>query len=517
MEGLCSPRTSTASPSLVRRSTTLSSLADTDLFMRHPQPMWVYDPQSLKLLEVNEMAVASYGYSRQEFLTLTLDDIRPPGDSDAMRRRVAHLSQDRSVGGAWRHRRKDGSILWVDVSSNAIFYQGRMARLVSLYDVTRYKAMEQERERMLAEAIERADYDALTGLCNHRAFHDRLKRSVERHIRNGTPLAVVLMDLNNFRFFNDVYGHVVGDDVLRQVAHLLQGATAASEQLSALSRFGGDEFAILVHGDAAADVEQIGERMRNVLEGVSYRPPGYDQEVPLTFSVGTATLPVDGPGSLEFLAAADARLLRDKFGGVAEGAEQLRARLTNSVDGFTMLDALVTAVDNKDRYTRRHSEDVMEYSLQIARELGLDERAQYQVQVAALLHDVGKIGVPDAILRKPGKLTDDEYQAVKQHPMMGAMMIGSVPGFEDALDATRHHHERWDGEGYPFGLCGEETPLVARLMAVADAYSAMTTDRPYRKGMSQERALTILEDGAGTQWDPNCVAVFTRARRRILS
>ena len=176
-----------------------------------------------------------------------------------------------------------------------------------------------------------------------------------------------------------------------------------------------------------------------------------------------------------------------------------------------MLDALVTSVDNKDRYTRRHSEDVMRYALQIARELGLGEAVQQTIQVAALLHDVGKIGVPDRILRKPGMLTDEEYEAIKQHPMMGAAIVGAVAGFEETLDAIRHHHERWDGGGYPGRLGGEETPLVARLMAVADAYSAMTMDRPYRKGRRPEEALAVLTDGAGCQWDPECVAAFQRA------
>ena len=176
-----------------------------------------------------------------------------------------------------------------------------------------------------------------------------------------------------------------------------------------------------------------------------------------------------------------------------------------------MLDALVTAVDNKDRYTSRHSEDVMEYGLLIARELGIEEEAQSTVAVAALLHDVGKIGVPDAILRKPASLTDEEFTAVKQHPQMGAVMVASVPGLENTLDAVRYHHERWDGGGYPAGLRGEETPLIARIMAVADAYSAMTTDRPYRQGMSRERALTILTEGSGAQWDPKCVQAFCAA------
>ena len=176
--------------------------------------------------------------------------------------------------------------------------------------------------------------------------------------------------------------------------------------------------------------------------------------------------------------------------------------------GFTMLDALVAAVDNKDRYTRRHSEDVMRYSLQIARNLGLPAEALRTIEMAALLHDVGKIGVPNAILRKSAKLTDEEFETVKLHAGLGAIFVSAVPGLEGTLDAVRHHHERWDGGGYPGGLVGEETPLPARLMAVADAYSAMTTDRPYRKGMAPEKARAILEEGAGSQWDPACVQAF---------
>jgi HD-GYP domain-containing protein (c-di-GMP phosphodiesterase class II) len=203
-----------------------------------------------------------------------------------------------------------------------------------------------------------------------------------------------------------------------------------------------------------------------------------------------------------------------KSGGDAQGdSERLRTAMGRSVEGFSMLDALVAAVDNKDRYTRRHSEDVLAYSLQVAEALGLDEATRHTVAVAALLHDVGKIGVPDAILRKPGTLTDDEFEAVKQHPMMGAIMVGAVPGFEGTLDAVRHHHERWDGGGYPFGLAGEAIPLLARLMAVADAFSAMTTDRPYRKGMGVAKARAVLEGGAGSQWDPECVRALLESDR----
>ena len=178
-----------------------------------------------------------------------------------------------------------------------------------------------------------------------------------------------------------------------------------------------------------------------------------------------------------------------------------------------MLDALVTAVDGKDRYTRRHSEDVLFYCAKIADALGLAPVFQETLSVAALLHDVGKIGVPDHILRKPGRLADEEFEAVKQHPLMGAVIVGAVPGLEGTLDAIRHHHERWDGGGYPHGLVGEAAPLAARIMAVADAFSAMTTDRPYRKGMRWADALILLEQGAGSQWDPECVRALLRAWR----
>ncbi|MCW3062181.1 MAG: diguanylate cyclase domain/uncharacterized domain [Capsulimonas sp.] len=214
----------------------------------------------------------------------------------------------------------------------------------------------------------------------------------------------------------------------------------------------------------------------------------------------------------EVIRLADERLRRAKTGAEVETeADQVRATMTTTLEGFSMLDALVTAVDNKDRYTRRHSEDVMAYCLTIARAMGMSEDEQTTIGVAALLHDVGKIGVPDAVLRKPGRLTDFEYEAIQHHPQMGAAIVSTVAGLEASLDAVRHHHERWDGDGYPSGLSGTDIPLIARMMAVADAFSAMTTDRPYRLGMPPAKALSILENGAGSQWDPNCVRVFLQS------
>ena len=362
-----------------------------------------------------------------------------------------------------------------------------------------------------------ATTDPLTGLVNHRTFHKRLAEEAARAVREGQTIAVAMLDLDNFKFFNDAYGHAAGDDVLRKVTKALLDSTTPEDTVG---RFGGDEFALILplrtvgimrQGVSAKGVQQSLEAS---LGELFFHPPGSPSPIPLTISIGIALFPEDAASYFEALEVADRRLMHVKTGGGSEHpAELLCHELTLSLSGFSMLNALVTAVDNKDRYTRRHSEDVLAYSLHIAKQLGLDPETQRTMQVAALLHDVGKIGVPDRILRKPGKLTDEEYQAIQQHPVMGAVIVGAVPGFEETLDVVRHHHERWDGKGYPFGLTGRETPLLARLMAVADAFSAMTTDRPYRKGMEREKALRILEEGAGTQWDPDCVQALLDAYR----
>ena len=377
-------------------------------------------------------------------------------------------------------------------------------------EIAERKVLEVERERLLAEALERADVDSLTGLWNHRGFQKRLEAEADRAQRTGGRLVLAMIDVDNFKFFNDVYGHPIGDEVLCRVAQALR---AGCRSYDTLARFGGDEFALLANLAETDGVAAFTERVRASLAQIGYTPPGYDSVIPIGASLGLAVFGEEAATRLDLVELADQRLRSVKAGEGTQAAlvNSFRAQLARSRSGFPMLSALVNAVDVKDRYTRRHSEGVMVYSLQIASALGLDAAAQQTVAVAALLHDVGKIGVPDSILRKPARLTREELDALRQHPEMGASIVGAVPGFEEALGAIRHHHERWDGGGYPGGLRGEETPLFARLMAVADSYSAMTTDRPYRKGMGPQKAQRILKDGAGTQWDPACVRVFLAA------
>ncbi len=379
---------------------------------------------------------------------------------------------------------------------------------------------EQVRAQALIDAEERANRDSLTGLLNHRAFQRRLEEETDRAQREETGFAVAMLDLDSFKFFNDFYGHIVGDHVLCQVAEALR---AACRSYDVIARFGGDEFSLLLLGVTEPSHIEIENRLKADLSEIIYYPGdnGSNAEgearvgIPINVSVGVSLFPNEAAERGKALEQADARLRRAKTSGATEiDADHVRLLSRGAADGFSMLDALVTAVDNKDRYTRSHSEDVMKCSVMIARELGWSEDAIQTLSRAALLHDVGKIGVPDAILRKPGKLTSVEFLAVQQHPIMGAALVSTVPGLEETLPAVRYHHEQWDGGGYPLGLCGEETPLIARLMAVADAFSAMTTDRPYRRGMLEAKAIDILKAGAGAQWDAKCVAAFVTAQGR---
>jgi diguanylate cyclase (GGDEF)-like protein len=361
-------------------------------------------------------------------------------------------------------------------------------------------------------ALEAADRDSVTGLLNHRAIHQRLDTEFERISGQDRPLSVIMMDLNNFKLFNDVYGHPVGDQVLKKVAAVLK---EECRKFDILGRYGGDEF-IAILPDTDTDVAlMVAQHLHDRTMKQGFLPPGDNRTIPVTLSFGIAAFPSDSTNRHELLTIADANLYAAKQSeeGISRTSEAQRARreLHSEEGSFDILDAMVTAVDNKDRYTRHHSEDVTQYALWIVEELAFSEETMRVTRVGGLLHDVGKIGVPEDILRKPDRLTAPEYDAMKHHPQLGALIVGGVPGMESILDAVRFHHERWDGGGYPTGLSGEDIPLLGRILAVADAFSAMTTTRPYRQALTWEAALEEITTNAGTQFDPVMAEAFVAA------
>jgi diguanylate cyclase (GGDEF)-like protein/putative nucleotidyltransferase with HDIG domain len=373
-----------------------------------------------------------------------------------------------------------------------------------------------ENAQLYAQARERAHIDELTGLYNHRYFHERLDEEISRCSRFGDIFSLLFIDMDLFKTYNDVYGHVEGDEILARIGRDIQGSTRSIDMSF---RYGGDEFTIILPQASLEDACVVADRVRKRIESdMDWRG------VSLTCSVGVASWPTDGVMREELLQAADAALYSSKESGrnrvsVASEVSQSRAlglgiRPEGEPGVLSTIYALAATVDAKDHYTYGHCKKVSKYATEIADALGFSEERVATMRSAALLHDIGKIGVSDGVLLKPGALDPDDWDAIRAHPKLGVAILKHVTGLSGCLAAIQYHHERYDGSGYPAGLRGENIPLDARILSVADSYDAMTSLRPYREGkMSQEEALEELTRCTGTQFDPRIVEVFVGGLR----
>jgi diguanylate cyclase (GGDEF)-like protein len=362
--------------------------------------------------------------------------------------------------------------------------------------------------RQTAALVDATRLDALTDTPNHGALVSHLASEIERARPDEARIGVALIDIDNFRLLNDNHGHQAGDTVLLTIAgairdHLPEGWLTG--------RYGPDEFLIVARDEVLGNLEDVVERIRANLAVLSLQFDA-SERLPLTVSVGICAFPDHAASVTELLATAAATLheARSSGGDAVRVAGTELGDSGQSASTFDVLQGLVFAVDAKDRYTKRHSEDVARYSMFLAKRLGIEAGMVQAIHTAGLLHDLGKIGIPDSILRKPAKLTAEEYHVVQQHVALGDMIVRDLPDIETVRAGVRHHHERWDGQGYLTGLSGEDIPLIARILAVGDAFSAMTTTRPYRKALSVREALTRLGDAAGTQLDESLVEEFIR-------
>jgi diguanylate cyclase (GGDEF)-like protein len=375
-----------------------------------------------------------------------------------------------------------------------------------LFTVTLYQRSAHNTRLAVRDALT----DNLTGLGNHRAYQSSLREHIEESTRTDTPFAVCLVDVDNFKELNDTYGHPLGDEVLVRIAELLDAPADARA-----FRFGGDEFAVIVERD---DVEAY-----QVLEAVQRQVADADlcPGRPVTISIGIAAFPTHADNAHDLQRTADGALYWSKAHGKNRSCiyspNVVRIYSPEELQRETERNALLHAaknlvrfVDAKDPSTANHSQVVSTLAESIAIELGLSPELADQLRLAGLLHDLGKIGVPDHILTAPRALTADEFEIVKRHPEIGYSLLEGLD-LDPVDDWVLHHHEHWDGGGYPHGLRGEEIPLGSRIVLVADAFEAMTADRPYRPAQSQERALAELNAKAGTQFDPNVVAALERA------
>jgi diguanylate cyclase (GGDEF)-like protein/putative nucleotidyltransferase with HDIG domain len=376
-----------------------------------------------------------------------------------------------------------------------------------------------ENAQLYGRARERAHTDELTGLFNHRYFHERIDEEISRCSRFGDIFSLVFVDLDLFKAYNDIYGHLAGDDMLKQIGSYIKSSVRSIDMAF---RYGGDEFTVILPQASLEDAQKVAERIRKRIE-VEMDSKG----APLTCSFGIASWPTDGVMREEIIQAADAALYNAKQMGrnrICLASEITTAEtlaVGTKIEGepgiLSTIYALAATVDAKDHYTYGHSKKVAKYATEIAEALGYSQERIATLRAAALLHDIGKIGVSDRVLMKSGPLNNEDWEPIRAHPKLGVAILKHVESLSGCLAAIQYHHERYDGSGYPAGLKGENIPLDARILAVADSYDAMTSLRPYRQGrFTHEQAVEELKRCSGTQFDPNIVEVFVSISERDL-
>ncbi|MEE8470863.1 MAG: diguanylate cyclase, partial [Dehalococcoidia bacterium] len=368
-----------------------------------------------------------------------------------------------------------------------------------------------ENAQLYDQAKQRAHTDELTGLFNHRYFHERLDEEITRCTRFGEIFSLLFLDLDLFKAYNDIYGHLEGDEVLRDVGKYIEWSIRGIDMAF---RYGGDEFTVILPQASLDDASKIGERLRKKIESEM------DSKIaPLSCSLGVASWPTDGVMREDIVRAADTALYHAKQTGRDRVCLYSEVGPSEMLSGGVKPDgepgilstiyALAATVDAKDSYTYGHSKKVGKYATDIAEALGYSPERIATLRAAALLHDIGKIGVSDELLVKTGPLSSEDWEPIRAHPKLGVAIIKHVESLSGCLAAIQYHHERYDGAGYPAGLKGENIPLDARILAVADSFDAMTSYRPYRHGKyTQEQAFEELKRCTGTQLDPTIVEVF---------
>jgi diguanylate cyclase (GGDEF)-like protein len=347
-----------------------------------------------------------------------------------------------------------------------------------------WQARNHARQRTALMEVSRSD--PLTGCLNRRGFEDRARAALAAAARDRGEGAVLVLDLDHFKEVNDLHGHAAGDELLRWVVGTVGRSVRPGD---AIGRIGGDEFAVLLVEIGAADALA---RTSRLLQALSERAP---------CSAGLASFPSEGTELEQLMRNADVRLYASRRGRAARESVPTAERLSWAV-------TLARAVDLRMHVEHGHSCAVAEHAVAIAARLGWPPDELATLRIAATLHDVGKMTIPEAILCKPGRLTDEEFEQIKEHSAAGAVLLEGVEGLERIVPWVRHSHESFDGSGYPDGLCGEAIPQASRIMLVADAFDAITSTRPYRDGLPVAFAREELELHAASQFDPECVTAL---------
>lgn len=413
-------------------------------------------------------------------------------------------------------------------------YKLPTGEIVAVYeDVTKRKNDELELIKSNEKLKESSLIDSHTGLYNHRYLEEAIEAEFHRARRYAHSLSIIMLDIDYFKSINDVYGHQFGDFVLKQFAQQIKKMV---RRYDIVVRFGGEEFIIVSPG---MDRDQVFSFSQRILEGLNLHNFGDKKHrVKLKISVGAVSYPEDRATSgMDMVNSADQVLSKAKESGgnrvylltdikmkngvISNGRNKtwdvkvMKAKIDklNKKANQSLTEAILAfakTIELKDHYTGEHVEITGHYATLIARRLGLPKEEIELIHQASILHDLGKIGISEKILLKKSKLTKEEFEEIKKHPQIGADILRPIHFLRGLIPVMLYHHERWDGKGYPTCIKGEEIPIGARIMALADVYQALTSDRPYRKAYSKARAMKIIKEGSGTQFDPRITGIFLK-------
>ena len=489
-----------------------------------------------KILEWNRAAETLYGYSKMEVINKKGPDLIL-GEKQAKEfEEIFSLMKetDRLVAPSeWRIKTKQGKEMTIYSSMFPILQSGKVIEIYCMdVDISERVETEKNLNEIKNKLESLALKDALTEVYNFRYFRERLAAEFDRAKRTFSPISILMLDLDYFKSINDTYGHQFGDKILKQVARILKVELRTND---VVARWGGEEFAVILPDTNRIDALAVGNKILDLFRSKNFGDAS--SIIRLKCSIGVVNYPEDPLFSIEeMIDAGEECIYKVKERGgdgvsiygheleafeLSKFAEEDRKRYIDAVkqklsfyavrSERSILEAiysLAKSIELRDRRTREHCDRMVDYAERMAKRLGMNDQEVANVRRAAMLHDIGKLGISDTILLKPGKLTVEEYEIVKKHPVIGADIITVASFLKDIVPLILGHHEHYDGSGYPRGLKGEEIPLGARVLAVVDVFEALTSDRPYHKAVSKELAIKILKEGAGTQFDPKIIDIF---------
>jgi diguanylate cyclase (GGDEF)-like protein/putative nucleotidyltransferase with HDIG domain len=400
-----------------------------------------------------------------------------------------------------------------------IIRQNEEYRIISVYHLL--QAQQNVLQELYAKVKQLSIIDPLTNTNNRRGFFEAVTPQLEKVDRSETEFSAIIVDVDDFKFVNDRFGHLIGDEILRLLTQYLQSNLPAN---ATLGRFGGEEFVIFLIDASEDEALATAGRLCSGLAGMYHNVNGYS--IRITISAGVSHSKRANQNLDRMLSQADQAMYTAKQTGRNKAVAWNDT--LNSMPGVEVpfraspfdqhtlaegvlektLQGWLSLLYLRDYETLTHTQQVANMTLQLARELGIKDSELEGIHTGALLHDIGKIAIPDAILFKKGKLSPDEWKVMKMHPQYAYDLMSSIPYFQDVLDIPLYHHEHWDGSGYPHSLSGKNIPFSARIFTLVDVWNALISDRPYRPAWKVEDVLVYFKSETGKLFDPDLVSIF---------